>query len=113
MPVLSSRRENDILIVHPDVERFDASVATSFKHQMADFITAGNYFIVLDLSRIEFIDSSGLGSVVSSLKLIADRGDLVLYGVSKNVMSMFKLTRMDRVFQIFSSEAEALASLSK
>jgi anti-sigma B factor antagonist len=112
MPMLSSRRENDILIVRLDVERLDASVATSFKHKMAAFITGGNHSIILDLSRIEFIDSSGLGSIVSILKLIADRGALILYGISKNVMSMFKLTHMDRVFQIFSSEAEALSSLS-
>jgi anti-sigma B factor antagonist len=68
MPLLSSRRENDILIVRPDVERLDASVATSFNHKMADFITWGNHSIILDLSRIEFIDSSGLGSIVFSLK---------------------------------------------
>jgi anti-sigma B factor antagonist len=113
MPMLSSRRENDILIVRPDVERLDASIATSFKHKMAEFIAGGNHSIILDLSRIEFIDSSGLGAIVSSLKSIADRGDLILYGITKNVMSMFRLTRMDRVFQIFSSEAEALSSLSK
>jgi anti-sigma B factor antagonist len=111
--MLNSRKENDILIIHPDIQRLDASVAVSFKAKMADFINGGNKSIILNLSGIEFIDSSGLGSIVSSLKLIGKNGDLLLCGINRNVMSMFKLTRMDRVFQIFSSEYEAISSLSK
>lgn len=111
--MFNARKENDILIVHPDVHRLDASVAVSFQEKMADLISAGHTSIVLDLSGTEFIDSSGLGSIVSSLKRMNNTGDLILCGISKNVMAMFKLTRMDRVFQIFSSEDEAIASFSK
>jgi anti-sigma B factor antagonist len=111
--MLHSRKENDILIVHPDIERLDASMAISFKDKMAGFIKEGNSTIVLNLSRVEFIDSSGLGSIVSSLKMIGRDGNLLLCGINRNIMSMFKLTRMDRVFQMFDSEAEAVLSLSK
>jgi anti-sigma B factor antagonist len=111
--MLNSRKENDILIVYLNMSRLDASVAVRFKDKMADFIKDGNSTIILNLARIEFIDSSGLGSIVSSLKMIGRNGDLALCSVNKNIMSMFKLTRMDRVFQMFSSEEEAISSLSK
>jgi anti-sigma B factor antagonist len=61
---------------------------------------------------VRFIDSSGLGAIVSMLKLIGREGDLVLCGVTDPVMSLFKLTRMDRVFQMFPSEHDALAALA-
>jgi anti-sigma B factor antagonist len=111
--MLWTREEKDILIVHPQVQRLDASLAVSFKDKMARFINGGHHTIVLDLSDVAFIDSSGLGSIVSSLKLIGRNGDLVLCGINGNIMAMFKLTRMDRVFQIFASADDALLALSK
>jgi len=111
--MLNVRIENDILIVQPNIERLDASVAVGFKEKMADLIKRGHSMIILNLSVVEFIDSSGLGSIVSSLKTIGRNGDLVLCGINRNIMSMFKLTRMDRVFRIFSSEGEAISLLSK
>ncbi len=111
--MLNVRIENDILIVQPNIERLDASVAVDFKEKMADLIKRGHSMIILNLSVVEFIDSSGLGSIVSSLKTIGRNGDLVLCGINRNIMSMFKLTRMDRVFRIFSSEGEAISLLSK
>jgi anti-sigma B factor antagonist len=110
--MLNFRKEQNILIVYPDVERLDASVAGNFKGKMAEFINRGHNSIILDLSNVKFIDSSGLGSIVSSLKLISQKGNLVLCGINGNIMAMFKLTRMDRVFQIFSSEKEAISFMS-
>jgi anti-sigma B factor antagonist len=111
--MLNARIENDILIVQPNIERLDASVAVGFQEKMADLIKRGHGMIILNLSLVEFIDSSGLGSIVSSLKTLGRTGDLVLCGINRNIMSMFKLTHMDRVFRIFSSEGEAISSLSK
>jgi anti-sigma B factor antagonist len=111
--MLNSRQEHDILIVQPEIERLDASVSDTFKGTMRGFIDNGHNMIVLNLSQVKFIDSSGLGSIVSSLKLLGKKGDLVLCGIQSNIMAMFKLTRMDRVFQIFPSEKEALSSMSK
>jgi anti-sigma B factor antagonist len=89
-----------------------ADVAPGFKHQLIDYITEGNRSIVLDLRAVSFIDSSGLGALVSSLKVIGKEGDLVLSGTGGTVASMFKLTRMDKVFRIFGTTEEAVAALS-
>jgi anti-sigma B factor antagonist len=61
---------------------------------------------------VDFIDSSGLGAIVSALKTIGRNGDLVLCGIKETVMSLFRLTRMDRVFRIFTDQGEATAALS-
>ena len=108
---LEQRSADDALIVTPLEERLDARVATDFKERMAELIASGNSKIVLDLSKVEFIDSSGLGAIVSSLKRMGGRGDLVVCGLQETTMTMFRLTRMDRVFQVFGSEQQAVSAL--
>jgi len=103
----------DVLVVKPLEKRMEASVALDFKEKIAGFINDGNDFIVLDLSAVDFIDSSGLGAIVSILKMLGRRGDLVISGVRQTVMSMFKLTRMDRVFRMFPDRVEAVDGFSK
>ena len=100
-----------ILVVKPLEKRIDASVATDFKEQMAAWINAGNKWIVLDLAEVDFIDSTGLGAIVSSLKSIGNEGDLAICSAKEMVMNLFRLTRMNRVFQIFLSEAGAINTL--
>jgi len=109
---INEKRIGEILVVRPLEKRIDASVSTGFKGIMIDWINNGNKQIVLDLSEVEFIDSSGLGAIVSSLKTIGNEGDLVICRIRETVMNLFRLTRMNRVFQIFSSEDEAVKALS-
>lgn len=106
-----NKKIGDILIVTPIETLIDASLATDFKSRMADWINEGNNRILLDLSHVDFIDSSGLGAIVSSLKTIGKKGDLVICGIKDTVKSLFELTRMHRVFQIFSSQEEALKAM--
>ena len=109
---IQDKKVGNILILKPSEKRIDASVATDFKGKIIDLINAGNKRIVLNLAGVDFIDSSGLGAIVSSLKAIGNEGDLVICGISETVMTLFRLTRMNRVFQIFSTEDEALKALS-
>lgn len=108
---LDQQKAGEALIVTPLEDRLDARVATDFKERMTELIASGNTRIVLDLSRVEFIDSSGLGAIVSSLKRMAGRGELVVCGLQETTMTLFKLTRMDRVFQIFDSGQQAVSAL--
>ena len=108
---LDQRKAGDALIVTPLEDRLDARVATDFKERMIELIASGNTIIVLDLSKVEFIDSSGLGAIVSSLKRMGGRGELVVCGLQETTMTLFKLTRMDRVFQVFDSEQQAVSAL--
>jgi len=109
---LQSEKIGSVLVVKPFDRRMDASVAVDFKEKMASLINEGHDLVVLDMEGVDFIDSSGLGAIVSSLKTIGRKGDLVISGLQQTVMSMFKLTRMDRVFRIFQNRDEAVAALS-
>ncbi|MBN1103402.1 MAG: STAS domain-containing protein [Deltaproteobacteria bacterium] len=109
---ISCSAVGDVLVVVPEEKRIDAYSAPDFKGRMVDWINSGHTRLILDLSCVEFIDSSGLGAMVSTLKTIGNRGDLVICGVQKAVMNLFQLTRMNRVFRIFPSREEALTSLS-
>src|SRR5215471_1105731 len=103
----------DVLVVKPTKPRLDAQEAGSFKEHVGQRIHAGHSNIIVDLSRVEFIDSTGLGAMVSCLKMLGGNGSLSLCGIRDTMMSMFKLTRMDRVFPMFATAEEALAALAK
>jgi anti-sigma B factor antagonist len=94
-------------------KRLVAKVAVEFKENMLRLINQGNRSLALDLSDVDFVDSSGLGAIVSSLKAIGRDGDLVVCGLKEPVMQVFSLTRMDKVFRIFSNVEEAAAYLGK
>lgn len=92
-----------VLVVKPVDPRIDASGSLSFKGRIVDWINQGHHFIVLDLSEVDFIDSSGLGTIVSILKTLGKGGELYISGLRETVASIFRLTRMDRVFRIYPS----------
>jgi anti-sigma B factor antagonist len=110
---IETKKVDDVLVVKPAEKRLDAKVAVSFKESMVNFINSGSNLIVLDLSGVEFVDSSGLGAIVSSLKVLGRKGDIVIAGVGSSVLQMFSLTRMDKVFKMFSTQEEALQALSR
>ena len=65
--------------------------------------------MVIDLARLRFMDSSGLGAMLSCLRqLSAKGGDLKLCCMSKQVRAAFELVRMHRIFDIFNSREEAV-----
>jgi len=92
--------------------RIAADVAPRLKSQLADYMSQGNRSIVLDLGSVSFIDSSGLGALVASLKSMGKDGDLVVSSAQGTVASMFKLTRMDKVFRMYATSDAAVAALS-
>jgi anti-sigma B factor antagonist len=98
----------DVAIAGLPVEELDASNAGEFKRDMAPLLDA-NPRLVLDLSRLRFVDSSGLGAFISCLrKLNAKGGDLKLCGMSKQVRAVFELVRMHRVFDILGTKDDAV-----
>lgn len=103
--------KGQLTIVTLNEKRFDAKIAVVFKDAMKSLIDKGSLFIVVNLKAVEFIDSSGLGSIVTALKLIGRKGDVFVCGLNDSVRQMFSLTRMDRVFKIFPSIEGAVDNL--
>lgn len=102
--------EGGCLVVSLKEKRLDAVIAASFREAMVARIDQGHRNIVLDLSQVNFMDSSGLGSVVYVLKHLGHTGRLHICGVTSGVMAVLKLTRMDRVLKTFDSRQAAIAA---
>ena len=67
--------------------------------------------VFLNLEKVRYIDSSGIASLVEGLKASRDVGTrLILYGLSKSVREVMELSRLQKIFEIHESEAQALAS---
>jgi anti-sigma B factor antagonist len=98
---LSVRNEKRLCIISVLSPRIDAPVAVRFKAAMRDALTGAPEQVVLDLSAVEFIDSSGLGAIVAVMKIMGDPQRMALAGFSPAVERVFHLTRMDTVFAIF------------
>ena len=98
---------NGVAVATILVEDLDASNASDFKRDIAPTLDAYPR-LVLDLSRLRFVDSSGLGAFISCLrKLNASGGDLKLCRLSPPVRAVLELVRMHRVFDIFDTPEEA------
>ena len=108
---LTSRTEDALQIVSVADSRIDAAVAIEFKDAMRDQTNGGADVVVLDLRQVEFIDSSGLGAIVASMKLMGRDRKLALAGLTPTVNKVFKLTRMDSVFPVFPTLDGALEGL--
>lgn len=109
---IEEKEVGNIGILRPLAKRIDASRINEFKDKIAELIDEGKQFIVLDLSLVEFMDSSGLGAIIGQSKVLkSKKGDLLLCGFTSGVMNLFKLTGMDKIFAIFPDEESALKSL--
>ena len=107
---MSIEKIGDVTVVVLPGERLDASDAKEFKRDIAPVLEA-NSKVVFDMSQLRFVDSSGLGAILSCLRqLTAAGGDLKLCGLSKPIRALFELVRMHRVFNIFNTKEEAVGA---
>jgi len=91
--------------------RLDVNSAVDFKNRMKEIIDSGRSKITIDLGRVTFIDSTGLGALVSCLRAANQKGgDVKLCCLKPEIRMVIELTRLHRVFEIFGSEADTVAS---
>jgi anti-sigma B factor antagonist len=109
--LIKTKQESNYLVLKLLEERLEAHTATVFKQKILDYINLGHRTIILDLSNADFIDSSGLGAIVSILKLLGQTGNLILCGLHGAPLAMIKLTRMDKIFSIYNTAEDAINSL--
>lgn len=105
---LSVEVYGDVAVATLFVDELDASNTDEFKHQMAPVLSE-HQRVVIDLEHVRFIDSSGLGAMLSCLRQLgAKGGDLKLSGMSKAVRAAFELVRLHRVLDIHPNRTEAV-----
>jgi anti-sigma B factor antagonist len=82
--------------------------APALKNQVEENVAAGQDRIVIDLTEVVFIDSSGLGALISGLKATRQAGgDLRIAQVPQQVMTVLRLTNLDRVLRAYPTAADA------
>ena len=99
-----------VLIINLLGETLDVDNVKGFKKEMEPFLKE-QVRVVFDMEQLQFVDSSGLGALLSCLREINESGgDLKLCAMTKSVRTLFELVRMHRVFEIFNTREEAVSS---
>ena len=104
---------NGATVVRPPGDRLDIEVAGDFRSMLLSLIDQGNRQLVVDLEEVTFIDSSGLGALVSALKTLKRSngpGDVRLARVQPPVVSLMEIIRLNRVFTSYPSVEQAIRS---
>jgi anti-sigma B factor antagonist len=94
-------------------DRIDAASAIQFKERMREIAERSAPRIVLDMSRVQFLDSSGLGAIVAVKKLLGVDRSLELASLTTTVEKVFRLTRMDTIFTIHPTLDAAVSNAVK
>jgi anti-sigma B factor antagonist len=100
-------------VVRPTEERLDIEVAGEFRSMLLSLIDEGHRHLVIDLQDVQFVDSSGLGALVSALKMLKrtnTSGDVRLARVQPPVTSLLEIIRLNRVFTSYPTVDEAVQS---
>jgi anti-sigma B factor antagonist len=111
MNIVDERR-GPLLVIRVNDARIDAGRTAAFKSYLEDRIRSGDSRLILDLTQVQFVDSSGLGALVFGLKSVGPGGLFALVGLTGSVVRLFSMTRMDRVFPLYASVDEAVAGAS-
>lgn len=102
-------RTDDLLLVIVDGQLVVAN-RQEFKQAILDGLEQGARLVVVDFTRSPYIDSSGLGALVSLSRRLRDAGgDLRLVGLNDDLRSLFELTRLDQLFPLYATRDDAVA----
>lgn len=108
---LETQTQSGQIIIAVKEERLDAHNSSELKDRILRILEEGGRRLVVDLADVKFIDSSGLGALLSGYKNANQRsGTFILSGLQPRVRSMFELTRLNRVFEIYPRLQEAISS---
>jgi anti-sigma B factor antagonist len=107
---LQFEERDGILVVRVEGSELGADTAEEVRSALLTGMGA-HAFVVLDLSAVTFMDSSGLGVLVAAMKALRGRGELRLVRVNPLIQELFNLTGLNRVFLVDADETTAAAAL--
>ncbi|MCK4858461.1 MAG: STAS domain-containing protein [candidate division Zixibacteria bacterium] len=105
--------DNDGLTVFSLKGRLDFTNSSNLKEEIMKSVKEGKKQMILNLSQVDFINSSGLGTLVSILKEVRlARGRMVLTDLASYVQEIFEITQLSHIFEIFPSQSEAVEAFA-
>jgi anti-sigma B factor antagonist len=110
----STREVGDVTVVDLQGRISLGEESAAFRELIANLLSNGHVKILLNLAGVEYIDSSGLGTLVSSLATVRRaNGDMKLLNLTDKVDDLMEVTRLYTVFDIADDENAALNSFNK
>lgn len=105
--------QNQVIAIAPSGE-INAANVKGFKNQLITAVKSNrSATLVIDLEKVEFIDSAGLMALVTARRLAQDLDQrLVLCSVAPSIMILFELTQLDKVFEFFADRDTVNVSIS-
>ena len=103
--------KNGVVLLKLDGE-VDVYTAPKLKSRLVDLVDQGKFKIVVDLEEVDFMDSSGLGVLVGGLKRVRSHdGAIALVCTQENILKIFRITGLVKVFPIFKNQDQAVQSV--
>ena len=95
---ITQKKVGRACVVTPQVKKIDASVAVEFRNQLLDLVATGEHRLVLNLGGVDFIDSSGLGFLISLKKVTQDEGvSMSISNLPEKPRRTFEIARVDKI----------------
>ncbi|OGC90401.1 MAG: anti-anti-sigma factor [candidate division Zixibacteria bacterium RBG_16_48_11] len=108
---LSSRELNDLVILEPKGKIMGGPDATVLHDQLHEYINQGKRKVVIDLAKVDWMNSTGLGILISALTTLKNhQGELKLANVTGKIQSLLTITKLVTVFESYDSVDQAAAS---
>jgi anti-sigma B factor antagonist len=87
--------------------------ASAFRDRVRELVTAGHKKLLLNLAEVSYIDSSGIGEMVSGFTTVTNQGGVMkLLSLTKRVKDLLQITKLYTVFEVFEDEATAVRSFA-
>ncbi|HZU27268.1 MAG TPA: STAS domain-containing protein [Bryobacteraceae bacterium] len=110
---LTTRQVGDVTVIDAAGRITLGEGASTFRDTIRDLASKGNKKLLLNLSDVSYIDSSGIGELVSGFTTVTNHGgQLKLLGLSKRVKDLLQITKLYTVFEVFDDEASAVRSFA-
>jgi anti-sigma B factor antagonist len=108
---LASRQVGDVTVIDANGRITLGEGASAFRDIIRDLAAKGDKKLLLNLSGVSYIDSSGIGELVSGFTTVTNNGgQLKLVGLSKRVKDLLQITKLYTVFEAYDDEAQAVRS---
>jgi len=110
---LTTRQVGDVTVVDAVGRITLGEGASTFRDRVREIVASGHKKLLLNLAEISYIDSSGIGELVSGFTTVANQGGTVkLLNLTKRVQDLLQITKLYTVFEVFDDEAKAVRSFA-
>ena len=110
---IHTRRVGDVHVLDISGKITLGTATTALRHTISDLLENGGTKIVLNLTDVDYIDSSGVGELVRTYTTVTREGkQLILLNLTSKIKELLVITKLLTVFQVHESEQTAVASLA-